>query len=153
MQYDWLYTKVNSPHLKNTRVNCGIENINYTAKEILTMKLTENKTDFCNISEWGETAIGRYYNIGMWGERRREYLKNHRPALYNHYQMNMTLLQHLEDTQLQAQHLYETLIKQLAEKENVTEQLKAENQMEWVRQMNNIRQRATEIVNREIIYR
>lgn len=117
------------------------------------MKITENKTDLCNISEWGETVIGRRYNIGMWGECRREYLKNHRPALYNHFQMNLTLLQHLEDTQLQAQQLYETLIKQLAEKENITEQFKAENQMEWVRQMNNIRQRATEIVNREIIYR
>lgn len=117
------------------------------------MEITENKTDLCNISEWGETVIGRRYNIDVWGERRREYLKNHRKALYNHYQMNMTLLQYLEDIQLQAQRLYETRIKQLAEKENVTEQLKAENQMGWVRQMNNIRQRATEIVNREIIYR
>ena len=117
------------------------------------MKLTENKIDLCNISEWCETAIGRHYNIGMWGERRREYLKNHRPALYNYYQMNLTLLQHLEEIEQQAQQLHETLIKQLAEKENVTEQLKAENQMEWVRQMNNIRQRATEIVNREVIYR
>ena len=117
------------------------------------MKITKNKTDLCNISEWGETVIGRRYDIGIWGERRREYLKNHRPALYNHYQMNLTLLQHLEGTQLQAQQLYETLIKQLAEKENVTEQLKADNQMEWVARMNNIRQRVTEIVNKEIIYR
>ena len=146
------YTKVNSPHLKNTRENCGIRKINYTTKEILTMKLIENKTDLCNISEWDETAIGRHYNIGMWGERRREYLKNHRPALYNHYQMNLTLLQHLEDTQLQAQQLYEALIKQLAEKENVTEQLKAENQMEWVARMNNIKHMATEIVYNDIIY-
>ncbi|MBQ5313927.1 MAG: TnpV protein, partial [Oscillospiraceae bacterium] len=53
----------------------------------------------------------------------------------------------------QAQQLYETLIKQLAEKENVTEQLKTENQLEWVRQMNNIRQRATEIVYNDIIYK
>ena len=117
------------------------------------MKITKNKTDLRNISEWGEIAIGRRYNIGMWGERRREYLKNHRPALYNHYQMNLTLLQHLEEIEQQAQQLYETLIKQLAEKENVTEQLKAYNQMEWVAMMNNIKQRATEIVNREIIYR
>ena len=117
------------------------------------MEITKNKIDLRNISEWGEIVIGRHYNIGMWGERRREYLKNHRKALYNHYQMNMTLLQHLEDTQLQAQQLYETLIKQLAEKENITEQLKSENQLEWVRRMNNIKQRATEIVNREIIYR
>ncbi|MBR2027432.1 MAG: TnpV protein [Oscillospiraceae bacterium] len=117
------------------------------------MKIAENKTDLRNISEWGETAIGRRYNIGMWGERRREHLKNHRKALYNHYQMNMTLLQHLEDTQLQAQQLYETLIKQLAEKGNITEQLKAKNQMEWIRRMNNIRQRATEIVNREVVFK
>ena len=67
--------------------------------------------------------------------------------------MNLTLLQHLEDIENQAQQLYETLIKQLAEKENITEQLKADNQMEWVRQMNNIRRRATEIVNKEIVYR
>ena len=117
------------------------------------MEITKNKIDLCNISEWGETAIGRHYNIGIWGERRREYLKNHKKALYSNYQMNMTLLQHLEDTEQQAQQMYEILIEQLAEKENVTEQLKAENQMEWVRQMNNIRQRATEIVNSEIIYR
>ena len=117
------------------------------------MEITENKTDLCNISEWGETVIGRRYNIDVWGERRREYLKNHRKALYNHYQMNLTLLQHLEDTEQQAQQLYETLIKQLAEKENVTEQLKAKNQMEWVRRMNNIRQRATEIVYNDIIYK
>lgn len=117
------------------------------------MKISEKKTDLRNIYEWGETAIGRRSNTGIWGERRREYLKNHRPALYNHYQINLTLLQHLEDTQLQAQQLYETLIKQLAEKENITEQLKAKNHMEWVRRANNIRQRATEIVNTEIIYR
>ena len=117
------------------------------------MKITKNKTDLRNISEWGEIAIGRRYNIGMWGARRREYLKNHRPALYNHYQMNLTLLQHLEEIEQQAQQLYETLIKQLAEKENITEQLKADNQIEWVRQMNNIRRRVTEVVNREIIFR
>jgi len=63
------------------------------------MKITENRTDLRNISEWVETAIGRRYNIGIWGERRREYLKSHRPALYNHYQMNVTLLQYLEDTE------------------------------------------------------
>ena len=117
------------------------------------MKIIENKTDLCNISEWGETVIGRRYKIGMWGERRREYLKNHRPALYNHYQMNLTLLQHLEEIEQQAQQLYETLIKQLAEKENITERLKAKNQMEWIARMNNIRQRATEIMNKEIIFR
>ena len=117
------------------------------------MKITKNKTDLRNISEWGEIAIDRRYNIGVWGERRREYLKNHRKALYNHYQMNMTLLQHLEEIEQQAQQLYETLIKQLAEKENITEQLKTENQMEWVRQVNNIRQRATEIVYNDIIYK
>ena len=115
------------------------------------MKINEKVTDLRNISEWGEIAIGRRYNIVRWGERRREYLKNHKKALYSQYQMNMTLLQHLEDTELQAQQLYETLIKQLAEKENVTEQLKAENQMEWVTRMNNIKQKATEIVNHEII--
>lgn len=117
------------------------------------MKITENKTDLRNISEWGETAISRHYNIGMWGERRREYLKKYKPALYGYYQMHLTLLQCLEDTEQQAQQLYETLIKQLAEKENITEQLKAENQMKWVQQMNNIKQIATDIVNIEIIYR
>ena len=49
--------------------------------------------------------------------------------------------------------MYETLIKQLAEKGNITEQLKAKNQMEWIRRMNNIRQRATEIVNREVVFK
>ena len=117
------------------------------------MAITENKTDLCNISEWGETVIGRRYNIDVWGERRREYLKNHKNAMYSHYQMNLTLLQHLEEIEQQAQQLYETLIKQLAEKENITEQLKAENPMFWIQQMNNIKNGAREIVNLEIIYR
>ena len=115
------------------------------------MKINENKTYLRNIYKCGETVIGRHYNIGIWGERRREFLKNHKKTLYNHYQMSMTLLQHLEAIEQQAQQLYEALIKQLAEKENVTEQLKAENQIEWVARMNNIRQRATKIVEEEII--
>lgn len=91
--------------------------------------------------------------IGIWGQRRLRHLKQYHKAIYYNLLTSGKLHSHLADTEEQAQQLFLRLVKELAEKEGVTEQLKAENAMLWVRQMNNIRNRATEIVNNEVIYR
>lgn len=91
--------------------------------------------------------------IGVWGQRRLRYLKQHHKVLYYNLLTSGKLHSHLADTEEQAQALFFRLVKEYAEKEGVTEQLKAADQMAWVRQMNNIRNRATEIVNIEVIYR
>ena len=90
--------------------------------------------------------------IGIWGQRRRRYLREHHKILYYNLLTKCKLIDHLADINEQAEDMYFRLVKQLAEKDGVTEQLKAENQMLWVRQMNSIRNRAQEIVNNEIIY-
>ena len=90
--------------------------------------------------------------IGIWGMRHLYYLKQHRKSTYNRLQFKGKLNFYLYDTNAQAEEMFETLIKQFKKSEGITEQLKAKNQMEWVAQMNNIRQRATEIINSELIY-
>ena len=90
--------------------------------------------------------------VGRWGMLRFNYLRKHHEALYTIMLMEGTLNPHLEDVDRQAQEMEQHLISQLAQQESVTEQLKAENQMEWVAQMNNIRNRADEIVLNELIY-
>ena len=90
--------------------------------------------------------------IGVWGQRRLNYLKHHRKVLYYNLLTSGKLHSLLADTEEQAQQLFLQLVKELAEKENVTEELKATDMMLWVRKMNNIRSRVTEIVNNEIIY-
>ena len=90
--------------------------------------------------------------IGIWGRRHRDYLKNHRKAIYSIMLMDNTLHTHLADINEQAEDMFILLVKQLAENEGITEQLKADNQMLWVQEMNNIYNRATEIVNEELIY-
>ncbi len=91
--------------------------------------------------------------IGIWGHRHLRYLKQHRKILYTNLLTSGKLNSHLAEIDKQATDVCFRLVKQLAEKEGVTEQLKAENQMEWVRRMNNIRNRAEEVVYNEIIYR
>ena len=90
--------------------------------------------------------------IGVWGQRRLNYLKHHRKVLYYNLLTSGKLHSHLVDTEEQAQELFSRLVKEYAEKEGVTEQLKATDQMKWVRKMNNMRSVATEIVLKEIIY-
>ena len=91
-------------------------------------------------------------SIGVWGQRRRRYLKEHRRAAYATLLTSGKLNSYLADIDRQAEELFSRLVKQMAEAEGVTEQLKADNQMEWVCRMNNIRNRAMEIVNSELIY-
>ena len=91
-------------------------------------------------------------NIGVWALRHKRYLKQHHKVLYYNLLTSGKLHSHLADTEEQAQQLFLQLVKELAEKEGVTEQLKSADQMAWVRRMNNIRNRAAEMVNIEIIY-
>lgn len=90
--------------------------------------------------------------IGIWGKRHLRYLKKHHPIIYTNLLTSGKLTAYLVDIDEQAEDMFFRLVKQLAEKEGVTELLKAENQMLWVARMNNIRNRATEIVNAELIY-
>jgi len=90
--------------------------------------------------------------IGVWGQRHRRYLKEHHRATYATLLTSGKLNGYLADIDRQAEEMFSRLVKQMAEAEGVTEQLKADNQMEWVDRMNNIRSRAMEIVNSELIY-
>lgn len=90
--------------------------------------------------------------IGVWGQRHARYLKQYHKVFYMNLLTSGKLNNYLADIDNQAEETFSRLVKQLAEKENVTENLKAENQMLWVQKMNNIRNRATEIVNTEVIY-
>lgn len=91
-------------------------------------------------------------NIGVWALRHKRYLKQHHKVLYYNLLTSGKLDSHLADIEEQAQQLFLRLVKELAEKEGVTEQLKATDNMVWVRRMNNIRNRAAEMVNNEVIY-
>lgn len=90
--------------------------------------------------------------IGIWGQRNLRYIRKHKVSLYAELLTTGKLNDYLADINEQAEEMFPRLVKQLAEKEDLTEALKAENQMLWVRKMNNIRNRATEIVNVELIY-
>lgn len=91
-------------------------------------------------------------NLGVWEMRHKRYLKQNHKVRYYNLLTSGKLNSYLADIEQQAQQLFLRLVKDLAEKENVTENLKATDQMLWVRKMNNIRNRATEIVNADIIY-
>ena len=91
-------------------------------------------------------------HIGIWGQRHRRYLKSHRRALYTSLLTSGKLNDYLTDLNEQAEAMFSRLVKQLSEKEGVTEGLKAENQMLWVQRMNNVRNVAMEIVSSELIY-
>ena len=90
--------------------------------------------------------------IGIWGQRRKRYLKEHRQALYTALLLSGKLNNHLSEIDTQAEAMFFQLVDQMAEQEGITEQLKVENQMEWVGRMNSIRFAAEEIVNTEIIF-
>ena len=91
-------------------------------------------------------------NIGVWALRHKRYLKQHHKVLYYSLLTSGKLHSHLADIEEQAQQLFLRLVKELAEKEGVTEQLKAADQMEWIRRINSIKSRASEFVLTELIY-
>lgn len=90
--------------------------------------------------------------IGVWGQRHLRYIKQHHKVLYTNLLTSGKLNGYLADLDKQAEDMFFRLVKQMAEHEDVTEQLKADNQIEWVARMNNIRCKATEIVNNDIIH-
>ena len=112
----------------------------------------------------GYTLHGDYYlpdltlpdekgaEIGIYGQRHLRHIKQHRKALYLNLLTTGKLNGYLVDIDKQAEEMLVQLVKQMAEREGVTEKLKADNQMEWVARMNNIQRRATEFVNSKIIY-
>ncbi len=92
------------------------------------------------------------YEIGIWGMRYYDYIKELRPAFCTSLMIQCKLNTHLHEVDVRAQDMYDTLITQLADKQDVTEQLKADNQMLWVQKMTNIANQAREIVYNEVIY-
>ena len=90
--------------------------------------------------------------VGIWGQRRRRYLKVHRQPIYTALFLSGELDSHLSEIDQQAEEMFSQLVKQMAEQEGITEQLKADHQMEWVEHMNNVCNRAIEIVNTELIF-
>lgn len=91
-------------------------------------------------------------SIGVWGERHKQFLKKHQRGVFNEFLATGKLQRYLAQIDRDAQEMFDLLVRQLAEQEDITEQLKAANQMEWISKMNFIRNRATEIVNHELIY-
>lgn len=96
-------------------------------------------------------AVPESAPVGVWGQRRKRYLREHRGALYTALLLNGELDAHIMGIDQQAQEMFSRLIEQMANQEGITELLKEENQMEWVRRMNSIRNRAEEIIMKELI--
>ena len=90
--------------------------------------------------------------IGVWGQRRLEYIKHHRKGFYTSLVIGCELNRYLADINRQAEEMFDTLISQYKTAEGITEQLKADNQIEWVCKMNNIKQRVIESINENMIY-
>lgn len=90
--------------------------------------------------------------VGIWGQRHLRFIKQHKRAFYTSLLTSGKLNSYLADVDNQADDMFSRLVKQLAKKENVTEKLKADNQMQWVQRMNNICNRATEVINNEVIF-
>ena len=144
-------------------INCKREEIeNYCEKNSLNPRI--DKTNFENIggsySQQGDYLLPtltlpdeNQRQISVWAMRHRRYLKSSHRVLYYNLLTSGKLYNYLADVELQAENLFEQTIKSLAEQEQVTEKLKAENMMLWVQKMNNIRNRATEIVNEQVIYK
>ena len=90
--------------------------------------------------------------IGIWGQRRKQYLKVHQNPLYTALLLGGKLDDHLAEVDTQAETMFLQLVEQMAKQEGIAEMLKAEDQLEWVRRMNNIRNRAEEIIHRTLIF-
>ncbi len=96
-------------------------------------------------------SVNTNYEIGFWGQKHKKYLKENHRVIYYNLLTSGKLNSYLHDIDIMAKEQYDLLIKQLAEKQGVNEQLKSENQMLWIQQMNNIANQAREIINNEII--
>ena len=90
--------------------------------------------------------------LGKWGMMYKDYLQKHNPVLFTTLLTQGKLYQHCAEIDTQAQQMFTTLVEQMTKTENITEQLKAQNQLEWVQRMNSVQERASEIVCNELIY-
>ena len=99
-----------------------------------------------------DLAVSESVPIGIWGQRQQEYLREHRNSIYTALFLNGNLDSHLAEIDQQAEEMFSQLVKQIADCEEITEDLKEYNQLEWVRKMNNVQNRAVEIVNTNLIY-
>ena len=95
---------------------------------------------------------GEQQPVGLWGQRYLQYIKQNRKVFYLNLLTSGKLNGYLSDIDKQAEEMFFRLVKQIAEHEGVTEKLKADNQMKWVAQMNNIRSRSKEVINNELIF-
>ena len=91
-------------------------------------------------------------NIGIWGERYLTYIREHKKLLHTQLMINGILYDHLAEINKQAEDMFSELVNQMKAREVITEQFKADNQLEWARRMNNIRHRVDEIIYNELIY-
>lgn len=92
------------------------------------------------------------YEIGCWGRKHKEYIKQYKPAFYTTLLTQCKLNSYLHDVDVKAAEMYDTLVKQLVKQEGITEHLKANDMMLWVRKINNISNKAREVINNEVIY-
>lgn len=130
----------------------------YADKENFMKKYITDENTGINYTLVGDVYIPNLvstdtnYEIGYWGIKHKEYIKQYKPAFYTTLLTQCKLNSYLHDVNIRATEMYDTLVKQLAKQEGVTEKLKATDMMLWIQKMNNIRNRATEIVNAELIY-
>ena len=124
------------------------------------MKNSSLKNDVISYSKQGDYYLPNLelppqqeLNIGLYGRKRREFLQKHHKVKYYNLLTSVKLVEHLNDVDLRAREMEERLIKELSEKEGITEQLKSNDMMLWVRKMNNIRNQVREIVYSEVIYK
>lgn len=99
------------------------------------------------------TKEGNGLHIGVWANRHRHYLKQHHRIRYYNLLTSEKLYPYLSEIEEQAKNMFQRIVKSLAAQENVNEKMKAENSLEWIRRINNIRNRAAEIVNNEVIFK
>lgn len=130
----------------------------YADKENFMKKYITDENTGINYTLVGDVYIPNLvstdtnYEIGYWGIKHKEYIKQYKPAFYTTLLTQCKLNSYLHDVDLRATEMYDTLVKQLVKQEGVTEKLKATDMMLWIQKMNNICNRAMEIVNAELIY-
>ena len=131
----------------------------YADKENFMKKYITDENTGINYTLVGDVYIPNLvstntnYEIGCWGRKHKEYIKRYKPAFYATLLTQCKLNSYLHDVDVRATEMYDTIVKQLAKQEGVTEKLKSTDMMLWVRNVNNIRNRATEKGNAEIIYK
>lgn len=153
--------KVKRQYNKNVLLRSKKQDIGtmtYADKENFMKKYITDENTGINYTLVGDVYIPNRvstdtnYEIGYWGRKHKEYIRQYKPAFYTTLLTQCKLNSYLHDVDVRVTEMYDTLVKQLVKQEGVTEKLKATDMMLWIQKMNNIRNRATEIVNVELIY-